>query len=630
MRHARQISTHTGIHISLGFVGSRFSFQKDNPMTEVVEAPVRQFTTGVSFPTTDVAVPVAQLVTGFNYRRRFKQATINELAEDMKLNGLITNLTLRLLEDGRYQIVAGHRRALAFERAFGREALIKGSARAMSDAEAMAAMVSENNCREDPTAIEDAEAATRLLGMVNGDKDEVARRLGWKRPLLDRRLAIMNATDTVRDAFIDEKLDLGHVEILAAMPREAQEKVLVKLLAAPVMPTVGQLKAMAEQVLLGLEAAIFDKTDCNGCQFNTGNQQALFETSFEGSRCTNSGCYGSKTEAELEKRRLALTDTYQVVRIVRPGDNLTVHPLRAEGKQGVGAEQAKACRTCADFGACISAVPDKLGMDFKDVCFNATCLGEKISVRVKADKNAQEAATAAVESAAQTAISNATESARAGGQPKSEGEGTTDGEAGKSEQKAKAGAVKVGASSEPRNAVKEFREKIWRGVFHRGALRLPVEQSRALLVALCLYRPSTLDSHAAMQAVQREAGLLGKGTHNAFSLATDILLLDVKGLGAALHQVPAYVSTSLEIDAIVGFLKALDIKIESYWKINAAFFELLTKTEIDAVCTELGMDKALGKEYAKLKNGGKADYIKAIMAIEGFEYVGKIPTLMRW
>lgn len=106
--------------------------------------------------------------------------------------------------------------------------------------------------------------------------------------------------------------------------------------------------------------------------------------------------------------------------------------------------------------------------------------------------------------------------------------------------------------------------------------------------------------------------------------------MDVKALGSALFQIPAAVTTSLEITAVVGFLKALGIQIESHWKINAAFFDLLTKTEIDAVCIELGMDKAVGKEYAKLKNGGKADFIKAIMAIEGFEYVGKIPAFMRW
>lgn len=627
MRNARRISTHTGIHIPLGFVGPRFSFQKDKPMTEVLERPIGQESPVVHDQGEDVNIAVGELISGFNYRRRLNAAKEASFDEDIKRNGQLQGLIFRKLETGGLQILAGHRRAMSISRVFGPEYRVFGKAKTYSNAEAIAVMVSENYNREDPTAIEDAEAATRLLGEMNGDKDETARRLGWKRPLLDRRLAIMNATDSVRDAFIEEKLHLGHVEILAAMPREAQEKVLVKLLAAPVMPTVEQLKAMAEQVLLGLEAAIFDKADCNGCKFNTGNQQALFDTSFSGTRCTNGACYGEKTEKELETRRMALTETYQVVRIVRPGDNLTVNPLRAEGKLGVGAEQALACRTCADFGACISGVPDKLGMSFKDVCFNKTCLDTKVGIRAAAEEAAREAAAASIESAASAAIDASAKTDRA---PGSAGEGQGSNEDRKQSQKTKTSTVKVAASSEPRNAVKEFREKIWRGVFHRGALKLSVEKSRALLLALCLYRPSTLDSHAAVEAIERETGMGSVGKLDAFQLTSEILAMDVKALGSALFQIPAAVTTSLEITAVVGFLKALGIQIESHWKINAAFFDLLTKTEIDAVCIELGMDKAVGKEYAKLKNGGKADFIKAIMAIEGFEYVGKIPAFMRW
>ncbi|MDR7097212.1 hypothetical protein J2X09_004986 [Hydrogenophaga laconesensis] len=98
---------------------------------------------------------------------------------------------------------------------------------------------------------------------------------------------------------------------------------------------------LAEQSLQSLSAAIFDRTECNGCQFNTGLQQAMFDTSFSGTRCTNKECYQGKTEAELQSRAKALTETYQVVRIVRAGDNSTAVPLRAEGPKGVGNRAAR-------------------------------------------------------------------------------------------------------------------------------------------------------------------------------------------------------------------------------------------------------------------------------------------------
>lgn len=567
-------------------------------------------------PGEHISIPVGQIKTGFNYRRRFDEKTMADLVEDVKQRHITQPVLVRKLDDGGYQLIAGHRRVIALTTAFGPDEPIPAQVRVMTDAEAMAAMVSENYQREDPSAIEDAEAAARMLGMCNGDKAEAARRLNWNPQMLDRRLAIMNAIQQVRDAYLDKKIELGHVEILAAMRRETQETVIKKLLEAPATPTVAQLKAMAEQVLMSLEAAIFSKEQCTNCQFNTGYQQTMFDTSFEGTRCTNRECFSAKTEQELETRRQALTETYQVVRIVRAGDNMTVTPLRADGPKGVGEEQALACRTCGSFGACVSALPDKLGMSFKDICFDSTCHGEKVAARVKAEKEAQSAATKGAgegNPAEQTSAATAGATAPAAKEPKPQGQGKP---------------TKT-ASSEPRNVVKEAREEIWRGVFKRAAVRLALPQSRSLLIALCLFRPRTLDSHEAAKAVAKALGMEQLSTLDAGELMSTILQLEQKGLSDALQQIPAFVSKDLEITAITKMMTALDVKIEDFWKINEAFLDLLTKVEIDAVCVELGIDKAM-KDYAKVKNGGKADFIKAVMNIEGFEYKGKIPALMRW
>lgn len=564
---------------------------------------------------TPILIPIRQIAGGFNYRRRFNEAKMAELVDDIKRQGVLQHILVREL-NGSYQVIAGNRRARAVELAFGEEATIPAVVRVMTDAEAMAAMVSENKVREDTTAIEDAEAATRMLGLLNGDREETAKRLGWSPQVLTSRLGIMNATEKVRDAYIDEKILLGHVEILAALIKEVQDGVLEKMLARPKVPTVAELKAMAEQILLNLDAAIFDKAECAGCHYNTGKQQAMFETSFEGTRCTNRGCYEKKTEDELEARRSALTGDYQVVRIVRPGDNMTVVPLRASGPKGVGEEQALACRTCGDFGACISAAPDKLGMPFKDVCFNSTCNAGKIEARVKAEQDAEAAAAGAQTTEGATPTSGTTNATPA---PKG---------AGSAGKQAKAPAKP--ASSEPRNAVKEYRESVWRKVYQRAVSRLPVAQSRALLIALCLHSPRTLAHSDATTAVGKAIGNADLSNTDAGKLLGVILKLDQKGLADSLQQIPAFVGTDLNIKAITEMMTALEIKIEQHWKVNEAFFDLLTKTEVDAVCIEIGLDKALGKEYSKLKVGGKAEYIKAILSVEGFDYVGKIPALMRW
>lgn len=560
-------------------------------------------------------IPVSAVKEGFNYRRRYNAEKMASLRESIKLQGLLQPVTVRQLDDG-YQLIAGGRRFKAFVEEFGPQSEIKAEIRVMIDAEATAAMLAENNEREDPSVIEDAEGAARMLGLCNGDRDEAARRLGWTRNKLDRRAAVMNAIQPVRDAYLEDKILVGHVEIFAALRKEVQQRVIEIMLKAERKITVDELRTMAEASLQSLEAAIFDKADCARCQFNTGEQQAMFDTSFSGSRCTNRECFQTKTEGELQARAKQLADTYQVVRIVRPGDNNSVTAVRAMGDKGVGEEQAKACRTCASFGACVMGTPTALGKVITDACFNTTCNSEKV------------AANAKIEKAALVAQSNEAVKVQtaAGATPPKAATGKA---AGKTPDASKA-TPKVTASSEQRSAVKEYREAIWRAIFKRAAEKLPVMQNRALLVAIAIHRPSDMDSHGSRDAIEKALGTQLQSGLNTDTLLGNVLALDQAGLATALQNLAANVSKTASINDVTGYLKALDIKIESYWKLNETFLDILTKTEIDAVCIELGLADAAGKHYDKLKNGPKKDFVKGMLAVEGFQYVGAVPALMRW
>lgn len=556
-------------------------------------------------------IPVSAVKEGFNYRRRYNAEKMASLRESIKLQGLLQPVTVRQLDDG-YQLMAGGRRFKAFVEEFGPQSEIKAEIRVMTDAEATAAMLAENNEREDPSVIEDAEGAARMLGLCNGDRDEAARRLGWTRNKLDRRAAVMNAIQPVRDAYLEDKILVGHVEIFAALRKEVQQRVIEMMLKAERKITVDELQKMAEASLQSLDAAIFDKTDCARCQFNTGEQQAMFDTSFSGSRCTNRECFQAKTEDELQARVKQLADTYQVVRIVRPGDNNTVTTVRAAGDKGVGEEQAKACRTCANFGACVMGTPTALGKVITDACFNTTCNDEKVAANTKAVKAAQ--------------LAQANEAPKA--QPAA-GATPPNVAAGKAAGKTQA-APKATASSDQRTAVKEYREAIWRAIFKRAAEKLPVMQNRALLVAIVLHRPSDLDSLGSRDAIQKALGNQLQSGMNTETLLGNVLALDQTGLATALQNLAANVSKTASINDVTGYLKALDIKIESYWKLNETFLDILTKTEIDAVCIELGLADAAGKHYDKLKNGPKKDFVKGMLEVQGFQYVGAVPALMRW
>ncbi|HEX2543286.1 MAG TPA: PRTRC system ParB family protein [Ramlibacter sp.] len=559
-----------------------------------------------AFQDGQVAAIRADLIDAdFNYRRRYDPQRMASLRADIRARGLIQHLVVRPREDGRFQLIVGNRRYRALVAEFGEQVEVKSEIRLLDDAAATAMMAAENGEREDPSAIEDAELAARMLGVVKGDRDEASRRLGWDRRRFDRRIALMHAVPSVRDAYLQDRIGVGHVEILAALRKDVQERVIEVILQQPVAPGVEQLKAVAEQSLQNLDHAIFERGECQQCQYNTGNQQALFEQSFSGSRCTNRECFGHKTEQELQARAARLQDSYPLVRIVRPGDNSTVIALRADGKRAVGAVQAAACRSCASFGACVSAVPDSLGKVYEEVCFDQACNNAKVAAWRQQNAPAQEPARPAA--AVATPPVDTVEPA--GNQ--NAGEST--------------------APSQIRNAVREHREGVWRAVFQAAALQLPPLRSRQLLLALIAHRAGWIDGRAAMAAANQALGVdIPLVTARTRTLVEVLLQLDVHQVEAALQQVAAHVAEDMPIDDVVGLLQALGVKLQQHWCLDERLCTVLTKSELDAVCVEIGLANAIGPPYARLKAGAKKDFIAALLKVQGFDYAGAIPRLMCW
>jgi len=558
-------------------------------------------------------IPVSKITTGNNPRRKFNPKKMAEMVESIRAQNLLQPILVRPIANGLYELVAGERRLRSFKVAFGPESSIPALVREMSDEEAKAAALTENTERDPMTEVEEAEAAAKVLGDCLGNRAEAARRLGWEPERLDRRLALMYASEAVRQALQDENIYLGHAELLAACRKESQDAALAILLTSPKKLSVAELKAYLNKNALHLESAIFNKDACAGCHHNSANQGQLFGEAISSGRCTNKQCYDAKTEAEIASRADALKDEFQVIRIARAGENMTLIPLVAEGPKGVGVEQAAACRTCKDFGAVVSAVPDKLGRVYTNMCLNVPCNQRHVAERVKAEAKA---------AATQNDNTPTTDAAPAGQQGSE-----TVGAAGK-EPNGTGIQVKA-ASSEPSNRVKEYREEIWRQIFERNIPKLAVTENRMVLLAICLTRPSMLNSLALAEALGNKVGK--GGMMKVTEMLQAVSKMDKEGFASALSHIAAQVNgagSPMPIEDITGILKFFGIQVAANWRVCKEFFDLLTKTELDAVCEEVGIKQAMGAAYAKARNGSKPEFVAATLALQDFDYVGRIPKLM--
>src|SRR5258708_36555969 len=102
----------------------------------------------------------------FQARRHMREEALKELADSIKVSGVVQPVIVRPLQGGRYQLVAGERRWLASKR--GGKTTIPAVVREISNEQAMEDTIIENPHREDPNPGEPARAferTTREIGL---------------------------------------------------------------------------------------------------------------------------------------------------------------------------------------------------------------------------------------------------------------------------------------------------------------------------------------------------------------------------------------------------------------------------------------------------------------------------------
>ena len=314
----------------------------------------------------------------FNPRKVFVEADIDAFAERLRDSGWISPLLVRPDPRGGdgYLLVAGERRLRAVTR-LGL-ATVPATIKEMDDVAHRALALRENADRSDLSVAEEAIAARDHVAGYGGDHAQAAASLGWTVARLHHRLRLLHCTPAVIDALLAEAIQIGHAELLATLPAENQEKALPRIIKD--QKSVTQLREELNGFATSLATAIFPKDECAACPFNSECQGALFETHIDKGRCTNKGCFESKTAQALIDQRQELQGEYGSVALASERVPGTTTPLIKFGDQGVGAAQFDACRTCQLRGAIINDSPGaNFGVVQAPMCFNLSCHSEKVA-----------------------------------------------------------------------------------------------------------------------------------------------------------------------------------------------------------------------------------------------------------
>jgi ParB family chromosome partitioning protein len=190
---------------------------------------------------------ISQLQAGkYQPRKNMVDASLQELSESIKEQGIMQPLLVRSVASGKYEIIAGERRFRAATMAGLKEVpvLIK---QANDQATAAMALI-ENMQREDLNALEEANGLARLIEEFGYTHDKAAQAVGKSRSAVSNLLRLIQLAKPVQLMLAKGEIDMGHARALLPLEAAAQVSLAQKIIIQKL--SVREAEQMATKLVL--------------------------------------------------------------------------------------------------------------------------------------------------------------------------------------------------------------------------------------------------------------------------------------------------------------------------------------------------------------------------------------------
>lgn len=154
----------------------------------------------------------------YQTRLRVDEPALQELAASIRATGVLQPITVRPLQAGRYQLIAGERRWLASQLAG--KATVPAIVRQVSNEQAMEMTIIENLQREDLNPIEQARAFDRLSREFGLTQEQMAQRTGKERSSVANFLRLLRLPEGIQNMVETNEISFGHAKALMGLDSE--------------------------------------------------------------------------------------------------------------------------------------------------------------------------------------------------------------------------------------------------------------------------------------------------------------------------------------------------------------------------------------------------------------------------
>jgi ParB family chromosome partitioning protein len=148
----------------------------------------------------------------FQPRSKIDEESLNELASSIKELGIVVPITVREIDDDKYQLITGERRLRAAKIAGIKK--IPAFVRIANDQNMLEMALVENIQREDLNAIDVAISYQRLTEECNLTQEDLSQRVGKKRATVTNYLRLLKLPPEIQLGLKDNKISMGHARAL--------------------------------------------------------------------------------------------------------------------------------------------------------------------------------------------------------------------------------------------------------------------------------------------------------------------------------------------------------------------------------------------------------------------------------
>jgi ParB/RepB/Spo0J family partition protein len=245
----------------------------------------------------------------FNYRTYFDPVEVKGISESMKIRGVISPITVRIVVEGRYELAVGDVRVRAAREAGLIE--IPAVIRVLTDDEVVEMQLSENINRSNPHAMDEAHGIGKLL-KLRKTHEEIAARFGKSAGFVADRIKLLDLIPDLQEVFRTVSFEIKWAINMAGLAPESQQALFdtyCKGWRDTEHFTFKNLDKILASYRCSLQKASFDITDeklvpkaraCSNCSFNSACAGRLFHDEIGDAICMNRPCFEEKTKAHLQ------------------------------------------------------------------------------------------------------------------------------------------------------------------------------------------------------------------------------------------------------------------------------------------------------------------------------------------